>query len=85
MVVGMSARRLEDSPKEFYKYIMKWQRTFERHPTKSIVARAPIVIWLSVYFPTKMLRVLYDADTSQMTSKKLVAQAKAFFADRRPL
>lgn len=85
MVVGMSARRLEDSPKEFYKYIMKWQRTFDRHPTKSIVARVPIVIWLSVYFPTKMLRVLYDADTSQMTSKKLVAQAKAFFADRRPL
>ena len=85
MVDGMSARRLEDSPKEFYKYIMKWQRTFDRHPTKSIVARVPIVIWLSVYFPTKMLRVLYDADTSQMTSKKLVAQAKAFFADRRPL
>lgn len=82
MVVGMSARRLEDSPKEFYKYIMKWQRTFERHPTKSAIARAPIVIWLSVYFPAKMIRVLYDADINQISTKKLVMQAKAFFSEK---
>jgi len=82
MVAGMLGRRLEDRPKDFYKYIMKWQRTFERHPTKSIVARTPMFIYLSIYFPLKMLRAFYDAEEKQLSFKKAINQAKTYFKVR---
>lgn len=82
MIAGMLSRRLEDRPKDFYKYIMKWQRTFERHPTQSLVARTPMFIYLSAYFPLKMLRAFYDPEEKQFSFKKALKQSRAFFADK---
>ncbi len=77
MIAGMSARRLEDKPKDFYRYIMKFERTYERHGVKSISARTPILIFLATYFPLKMLRAVYDGDKHRFSLKKLFSVAEA--------
>lgn len=70
MIGGMSARRLEDSPKDFYNYIMRFERTYKRHGVSSRLARVPIFIYLSVYFPFKFIRFTYDADEEQFTFER---------------
>jgi glycosyltransferase involved in cell wall biosynthesis len=78
MVAGMSARRLEDKPKDFYKYVMKYERTYDAHNVKSLSARTPIFIYLATYFPMKMLRAVYDGEKHRFSLKKLrkVAEEK---------
>lgn len=75
MTAGMSARRLDDKPRDFYKYIMKFERTYDRHHVKSITARAPVVIYLATYFPFKLLRSVYDGENHKFTLKKLFKTA----------
>lgn len=72
MVAGMSARRLEDKPKDFYKYVMKFERTYDAHNVKSLSARTPIFIYLATYFPMKMLRAVYDGEKHRFSLKKLI-------------
>jgi glycosyltransferase involved in cell wall biosynthesis len=71
MIGGMSARRLEDRPREFYSYVMRFERTFRVHGIRSTSARIPIFIYLMIYFPTRTLRKFYDGDTSKFTLQKL--------------
>lgn len=70
MIGGMSARRLEDSPKDFYQYIMRYERTFKHHDIASRSARIPIFIYLATYFPLKFIRFTYDADGEQFTFER---------------
>lgn len=76
MVAGMSARRLEDNPRDFYRYVMKYERTYEAHNVKSISARMPIFIYLATYFPMKMLRAVYDGEKHKFSLKKLLKAAE---------
>lgn len=71
MMAGMSARRLEDSPRAFYNYVMRFERTFKAHGNKSTSARIPIFIYLLIYFPVRTVRKFYDGETNQFTLKKL--------------
>lgn len=71
MVGGMSARRLEDSPRKFYTYIMRFERTFKAHDIRSASARIPIFIYLSTYFPLKLIYNAYDNDSKKLSLKKL--------------
>jgi glycosyltransferase involved in cell wall biosynthesis len=71
MMAGMSARRLEDSPRDFYNYVMRFERTFKAHGIKSATARIPIFIYLLIYFPVRTVRKFYDGETNQFTLKKL--------------
>lgn len=71
MVGGMSARRLENSPREYYQYIMRFERTFKLHNVRSATARIPIIIYLLIYFPFRTLRMFYDTDSSQFTLQKV--------------
>lgn len=71
MVGGMSARRLEDNPRKFYNYIMRFERTFKAHGIKSASARIPIFIYLSTYFPLKLIYSAYDNETKKLSMKKL--------------
>ena len=71
MMAGMSARRLEDSPRDFYNYVMRFERTFKAHGVKSATARIPIFIYLLIYFPVRTVRKFYDGETNQFTLKKL--------------
>lgn len=71
MIGGMSARRIEDSPRKFYRYVMRFERTFKVHGVKSAAARIPILIYLLTYFPLRTVRKFYDGDTNQFTLQKL--------------
>lgn len=70
MVGGMSARRLEDSPKDFYRYVMRFENTYKAHDIKSASARIPMFIYLSTYFPLKFLRFTYDGEEHKFTFDK---------------
>lgn len=71
MVGGMSARRIEDKPKDFYNYIMRFERTFKVHNCRSAHARIPIFIYLLIYFPVRTMRKFYNPDTNRFTLKKV--------------
>lgn len=71
MRVGMSARRIEDRPREFYRYIMRFERTLKAHGVTSARARIPIFIYLLIYFPIRTVRKFYDSETNKFTLKKL--------------
>lgn len=71
MVGGMSARRLEDKPRDFYNYVMRFERTFQVHGVSSATARMPIFIYLMIYFPIRTLRKFYDGETNKFTLQKL--------------
>ena len=56
MVTGMSARRIDDSPREFYNYVMRFERTYKKHKVRSIALRAPVAILMSAYPALKAMR-----------------------------
>lgn len=72
MIGSMSARRLEDSPRKFYDYVMRFERTFQRHGIKGPTARIPIFVFLSTYFPLKLLRGAYDLENNRLSLTKLL-------------
>lgn len=59
MVSGMSARRLEDSPKDYRYYVTRFDRTYKAHNVNKIALKAPMVVFFSVYFPAKVLRAIH--------------------------
>lgn len=88
MLGGMSARRLEDSPRKFYRYIMRYERTYKRHDVKSASARIPIFIYLSTYFPLRAIRFAYDPEKNRISLSRFrarLAEAKANEADAAQL
>jgi cellulose synthase/poly-beta-1,6-N-acetylglucosamine synthase-like glycosyltransferase len=62
MVSGMSARRLEDSPKDYRYYVQRFDRTYKAHNIKKIALRAPMAVIFSVYYPAKLLRAIHSAN-----------------------
>lgn len=58
MVSGMSARRLEDSPRDYAYYAMRFERTYARHGIRNPVLRAPIVVFLAIYPALKAVRLI---------------------------
>ncbi len=71
MIGGMSARRIEDRPRDYYNYVMRFERTFQAHGVTSASARMPIFIYLLIYFPVRTLRKFYDSETNKFTFSKL--------------
>jgi glycosyltransferase involved in cell wall biosynthesis len=56
MVVGMSARRLDDSPKDFLAYIKRFDTTYNHHGLRKKRLRIPQWAYLGVYPIAKSLR-----------------------------
>ncbi|MDJ0335588.1 glycosyltransferase family A protein [Salinibacterium sp. G-O1] len=56
MVTGMSARRLDDNPREFYDYVMRFERTYQKHNVHNIALRAPMAVLMSAYPALKAMR-----------------------------
>ena len=71
MIGSMSARRLEDNPRDFYNYVMRFERTFKVHGVKSRRARVPIVVYLLIYFPIRTIRKFYDSKKRRFTLRKV--------------
>ncbi|WP_196810992.1 glycosyltransferase [Arthrobacter sp. 35W] len=69
MVSGMSARRLEDSPRDYRYYVTRFERTYKAHNINKIALKAPMVVFFSVYFPAKMLRAVHTASINQLARR----------------
>lgn len=69
MISGMSARRLEDSPKDYRLYVTRFNRTYAAHDVKNLALKAPMAIFMTVYFPAKMLRAMHTSGTAGMFRK----------------
>lgn len=71
MVSGMSARRLEDSPRDYRFYVTRFERTYKAHNVNNLALKAPMVVFFSVYFPAKMLRAIHTASVGQTARKAI--------------
>ena len=49
MVAGMSARRLDDSPRDYFYYVRRFDRTYDAHGITNPALRAPMVIFSAIY------------------------------------
>lgn len=74
MVSGMSARRLEDSPKDYRYYVTRFDRTYKAHHINKRVLKVPMLIFMSIYYPAKMLRAVHSARTSQSVRRGGIAE-----------
>ena len=57
MVAGMSARRIDDSPRDYLYYVTRFERTYKRHGVRNAGVRAPMVLFLAVYPVLKFIRM----------------------------
>ncbi|EFG78052.1 glycosyltransferase, group 2 family protein [Mycobacterium parascrofulaceum ATCC BAA-614] len=71
MVAAMSARRVESSPRDFYRYVTHYTRTTDLHGIRSPAAYTAISTLLLLYFPFRARRFFYDVDNRRFTSSKL--------------
>lgn len=56
MVSGMSARRLEDSPRDYAYYVRRFERTYAHHKLMNPVLRAPMLVFFAIYPFAKTIR-----------------------------
>ncbi|CQD17691.1 glycosyltransferase family 2 protein [Mycobacterium europaeum] len=85
MVVAMSARRVESSPREFYRYVTRYTRTTDLHGVRSPAGYTAITTLLLLYFPFRTMRFFYDPDNLHFTSAKARDKLRAMRAGRRPV
>ena len=71
MVAGMSARRVESSLPDFYRYVTRYTRTTDLHGINSSAARTSIITLMLLYYPFRALRFFYDLENLQFTTAKL--------------
>ena len=57
MVAGMSARRLDDNPRDYFHYVRRWERTYDSHGITDPALRAPMVVFASIYPVLKGVRM----------------------------
>ncbi len=69
MVSGMSARRLEDSPKDYRYYVTRFDRTYRAHEINKRVLKVPMLIFMSIYYPAKVLRAVHTARTGRAVQR----------------
>jgi glycosyltransferase involved in cell wall biosynthesis len=58
MVSGMSARRLEDSPRDYAYYVGRFERTYASHGLMNPRLRAPMLVFFAIYPFLKPVRAL---------------------------
>ncbi|GAA2088082.1 glycosyltransferase family A protein [Pseudolysinimonas kribbensis] len=56
MVAGMSARRLDDNPRDYASYVRRWERTYDAHGIANPALRAPMVVFAAIYPVMKGVR-----------------------------
>ncbi|MHA7650608.1 glycosyltransferase family 2 protein [Mycobacterium sp. ML2] len=59
LVAGASGRRVENSPRDFYRYATRYLRTTKVHHVDSRAALITIAILLSGYFPARVMRLFH--------------------------
>lgn len=56
MVSGMSARRLDSKPKDYLRYVMRWEKTYDHHGILNPALRAPMVVFSAIYPVGRLMR-----------------------------
>lgn len=56
LVAGMSARRLDDNPRDYTNYVRRWDRTYDAHGIANPALRAPMVVFAAIYPVMKGVR-----------------------------
>lgn len=56
MLAGMSARRLDSTPRDFYDYVQRFDRTYRHHGIRKRRLRAPAWVYLAIYPIAKGMR-----------------------------
>jgi glycosyltransferase involved in cell wall biosynthesis len=56
MVAGMSARRLDDGPRDYLHYVRRFDRTYDAHGITNPALRAPMVVFSAIYPVLKGVR-----------------------------
>ena len=56
LVAGMSARRIDDTPKDYMSYVLRFERTYQAHGIKSMALRTPMLVFLAAYPALKVVR-----------------------------
>lgn len=72
LIAGMSARRLDDSPRAFVNYLKRFKNTYAGHGIYETSSNFPIIIYLSLYPSLKILRRAYEPKSGTMSLEKLV-------------
>lgn len=75
LVAGVAARRLAESPKEFYKTMSLYNHTFRMHHMRSRSARAAQFLFLSAYL-FKPVHMTYDPHKRALSFTKLIRKQK---------
>jgi len=68
----MSARRFDDTPPAFYRYLKMHRTTFERHKIRSGLPYIATAIYLIAYFILKPIRRSYDKQSNKFTLKHFI-------------
>jgi hypothetical protein len=78
MRVGMSARRLADSPADFIRYIRGHSRTWQHHGKRLAPGvRFAEAVFTVAYFGLKPLHMTYDADSRRLDLSRLLRPVQA--------
>lgn len=77
MIVGMSARRYDDKPKDFYRYMSFWKTTFMAHGIDATTPKFAMATYIFFYFLMRPVRMLYDPETSRFSARQLLYPKKA--------
>jgi cellulose synthase/poly-beta-1,6-N-acetylglucosamine synthase-like glycosyltransferase len=56
IVAGMSARRLDDKPRDYVSYVMRFERTYQAHGIRSVALRTPMLVFLAAYPALRVAR-----------------------------
>jgi GT2 family glycosyltransferase len=69
---SMSARRYDDSPLEFYRYINLYRKTYSKHGLRGAMPEVAILIYLAFYFVMYPVRRSYDEQTGKRSLRQLI-------------
>lgn len=67
MVAGMSARRFDSNPKDFYRYISFYKSSFAHHGIETNTTKFAMATYIFAYFLLRPLRLMYDDDKKRFS------------------
>ncbi len=77
MVVGMSARRFDSNPKDFYRYLSFYKSSFNSHNIETNTTKFAMATYIFAYFLLKPVRLMYDENKKNFNLKQLFMPKKA--------
>jgi glycosyltransferase involved in cell wall biosynthesis len=77
MVVGMSARRFDNNPKDFYRYISFYKSSFAHHGIETNTTKFAMATYIFAYFLLRPVRLMYDDEKKGFDIRQLFATRQA--------